>query len=429
MYKKYLNRTRHTTLKKLTALALVITASSNSWALGTVDTPEKAKRFFDRIAGVPPTPAEITEIMNAATLDDAADVAFRTPDFYNVTLKNMISPWTNEDQTPFAPLNDYTATVIGIVKDDRDFRSVLYTSDVYVAKSSYGLVGYSLSDNNHYLAIEGLMDQGISLETILTPRAQALPSGAAAGVMSTRAAGRAFFSGGTNRAMLRFTLINHLCMDLEQLKDTSRPADRIRQDVSRSPGGDSSIFLNNCVGCHSGMDPLAQAFAYYDYDYGGDDDNIENGTLVYNSAGTVDPATVEILEDTPALNRVSDPNVLYRVQEKYFFNNGTFPFGYVTTSDQWTNYWRVGPNEGVEWNATGDAPNGSGTGANSLGRELANTEAFAQCHVKRVFKTVCLRDPESSDITGIITTMKSEFMANYNLKTLFALAAEECAAD
>jgi len=25
---------------------------------------------------------------------------------------------------------------------------------------------------------------------------------------------------------------------------------------------DSRVFLNNCVGCHSGMDPMAQAFAH-----------------------------------------------------------------------------------------------------------------------------------------------------------------------
>ena len=47
--------------------------------------------------------------------------------------------------------------------------------------------------------------------------------------------------------------------------DTTRPPDRIRQDVARSPGGDSRLFLNNCVGCHSGMDPMAQAFAYYNF--------------------------------------------------------------------------------------------------------------------------------------------------------------------
>ena len=54
-------------------------------------------------------------------------------------------------------------------------------------------------------------------------------------------------------------------MDMEQVHDTSIIPDRIRQDVSRSPGGDSRVFLNNCIGCHAGMDPLAQAFAYYNY--------------------------------------------------------------------------------------------------------------------------------------------------------------------
>ena len=50
------------------------------------------------------------------------------------------------------------------------------------------------------------------------------------------------------------------------MSDNSRPTDRIRQDVSRSPGGDSQLFHNHCSGCHSGMDPLAQAFAFYNWD-------------------------------------------------------------------------------------------------------------------------------------------------------------------
>ena len=84
--------------------------------------------------------------------------------------------------------------------------------------------------------------------------------------MTTRAAAAAFFVAGTNRAMFRFTLLNHLCNDLEQVKDSSYSPDRIRQDVSRSPGGDSRLFLNSCIGCHNGMDPMAQAFAYYNFD-------------------------------------------------------------------------------------------------------------------------------------------------------------------
>ncbi len=411
--------------KTLVPLALTaLTFSSQLWAYFSSD--DEAKRFFERIAGVPPTQAQINSIRAAGDLDTAKLIPLNSPYFYNVTLKNMITPWTNEAQTPFAPLNDYTATVIGIIAKDDNFKTVLSTDKVYTAGNNVG-TAYSLSSNQHYLDVEQLMGQGESLADILSPTDQLLP--APAGIMTTRAAGRAFFSGGTNRAMLRFTLINHLCMDLEQFKDTSRPADRIRQDVSRSPGGDSSIFLNNCIGCHSGMDPLAQAFAYYDYEYGDDEENIENGTLVYNTSGTVDPETVEILEESPSLERISDPNILYRVQEKYFYNATTFPYGYVTTSDQWTNYWREGRNRGVLWNAGLESPGSTGFGANSLGQELANSKAFAQCHVTHVFKTVCLREPEDGD-DDEINTLTDTFMGNnYNLKEIFALTGEYCAGD
>ena len=83
--------------------------------------------------------------------------------------------------------------------------------------------------------------------------------------MTTRGAASAFFINGTNRAMFRFTMMNHLCNDLPMVMDITRPPDRIRQDVTRSPGGVSTLFLTNCIGCHSGMDPMAQAFAYYNF--------------------------------------------------------------------------------------------------------------------------------------------------------------------
>ena len=75
------------------------------------------------------------------------------------------------------------------------------------------------------------------------PAVTGLSSSLTAGIMTTRAAARAFFIDGTNRAMFRYTLLNHMCYDMEQVKDTTRPADRIRQDVSRTPGGDSRLFI------------------------------------------------------------------------------------------------------------------------------------------------------------------------------------------
>jgi len=371
---------------------------------------EQAKRIHDRIAGVPPSESVLnsmaTDIDNSNAMG-AANKALENSAFYNVTLKNMVTPWTNEEQTVFAPLNDYTATVIGIVRDDEDFRKVLYDNILYVGAGSLGLPAYSMSNNDHYVAME---EQGIDLQDNLVQTAQSsvmdIPASASAGVMTSRAAARSFFIDGTNRAMFRFTMMNHLCNDMEQVKDITRAHDRVRQDVSRSPGGDSRIFMNSCVGCHSGMDPLAQAYAYYNFEY---TDNADTGRMVYNGEGVSDPATGS------------------RVQGKYLINSSNFKYGYVTTNDNWSNYWRAGQNALLGWDTESQGLPASGVGAKSMGIELANSEAFAQCQVEKVFKTICLRDPGTAADRTQVSTMVTAFKANnYNLKNTFAQTAVYC---
>ena len=229
--------------------------------------------------------------------------------FYSVTLKNFATPWTNRDQTVFAPLNDYTATVIGMVRDDVPFNPVLSADILYTGQRHLA----RLLRRTATLTTRRMEDQNADLRTVLTQQAQSaltgMPATATAGVITSRAASEAFFIAGTNRAMFRFTLLNHLCQDLEQIHDTTRPPDRIRQDVTRSPGGDSRIFLNGCIGCHSGMDPMAQAFAYYNYD--------ETAGRSCTRAGQVQP--------------------------KYLINMDNFKPGYVTPDDHWDNRWRAGP--------------------------------------------------------------------------------------
>ncbi len=233
------------------------------------DPTSQAQRIYERIAGVEPPAATLatmaTDIAGGNALA-AAELATEDPDFYNVTLKNFVTPWTNRAQTVFAPLNDYTATVIGMVRDDVPFNTVLSADLLYISNAP-GLPAVSAANNNHYATAE---QNGVDLKATLVPTTQStvygLPSAATAGVMTTRGASSAFFILGTNRAMFRFTLINHLCTDLNPIMDITRPPDRVRQDVSRSPGGDSRIFLNNCIGCHAAMDPMAQAFAYYNFD-------------------------------------------------------------------------------------------------------------------------------------------------------------------
>lgn len=375
---------------------------------------EQAKRIHDRIAGVPADAATLDAMAGFIATGDygrATQRALDNPSFYNVTLKNLVTPWTNEEQTLFAPLNDYTATVIGVVRDELDFRRILYDDILYVGKETLELPAYSSSNNTHYESLEG---RGIDLKSGLVKRTQSsvtsLPVAATAGIMTSRAAAKAFFIDGTNRAMFRFTLMNHLCNDMEQVKDVTRSPDRVRQDVSRSPGGDSRIFLNSCVGCHAGMDPMTQAFAYYNYDYNIEaDPDAANGRLVYNGVGMVDPKTGS------------------RVQAKNLINGGNFKYGHVTTDDQWHNYWRHGANARLGWDTQRLSLPASGNGAKSLGMELANSEAFARCQVKKVFSAVCLREPGNGADRDKIDEITSGFKSgNYNLKQVFSDTAIYC---
>src|SRR5262249_20333349 len=106
------------------ACALVLLASPTE--AGPTERAQ-AKRMHDRLAGVPPSATVLNQMEALIGTDPvaAANVAMDNPAFYNVTLKNFVTPWTNREQTVFAPLNDYTATVIGMVRDNEPFNTAL----------------------------------------------------------------------------------------------------------------------------------------------------------------------------------------------------------------------------------------------------------------------------------------------------------------
>jgi hypothetical protein len=402
MAKPEMNGTRPAPRAKSHLLRAVVCASAltllSASALGAISR-DQAKRIYDRIAGVPATDAQLTS-MASGSANAAAILATQDPSFYNNTIRNLATPWTNRTQSVFAPLNDYTATVIGMVRDDVPFNTLLSADILYIADAAANVPAYSTSNNDLYLALD---TDGADLSKHLVKTTQSaasgLPAAATAGVMTTRAAANAFFMDGTNRRMYRFTMMNHLCADLQVIPDTTRPPDRIRQDVTRSPGGDSSLFLNNCIECHSGMDPMAQAFAYYNYSYDvTTDPNGDAGKIVYTAG---------------------------QVQPKYFINNNNFPQGFVTPDDSWANRMRSGVNSLLGWDAK---QSGAGNGAKSLGMELEGSDAFANCQVARVFKYVCLRAPSTNLDQSQVASMTATFKSGYVLRQVFADAAVYCTA-
>lgn len=405
--------TRLGTSLRRASIGLVIASIGLGASMAQAGSREQATQIHNRIAGVPPSESVLLQMaaqIDAGQVAEAVKIAMNNEAFYSVTLKNMATPWTNREQTVFAPLNDYTATFIGLVRDDADFRTALY-DDVLYTSNAGGLPAYSNSNNNHYEMAEA---QGVSLKDTLVRRTQSslngLPSDATSGLITSRAAAKAFFIAGTNRAMFRFTLLNHLCRDLEQVHDTSLVPDFIRQDVSRSPGGDSRVFLNNCIGCHNGMDPMAKAYAYYDYEFdiNSDPEGI-SGAIHYNSEGVIDPDTQS------------------RVEKKYRINSSTFKPGYVTTNDDWQNYWRQGQNSHLGWAWNSPALTGMGSGAKSMNMELAHSKAFASCQVEKVFQNVCLRKPGDTTDRAKVEEFTQNFAANnYKLKQVFIDTANYC---
>jgi hypothetical protein len=184
--------------------------------------------------------------------------------------------------------------------------------------------------------------------------------------------------------------------------------------------------MNECIGCHTGMDPLAQAFAYYDYTYTvvGGEPVYETGQLSYNNVDDLDPVTGT------------------RVKKKNLINADNFKPGYITKDDSWINYWRQGKNSVIgnkvnpqtvvsNWNASLD---GYGKGASSMAKELAYSEQFARCQVEKVFQAVCLRPAgdaaDRAAVNSILANFKSSYMVDsgpgFELKQVFAETAVYC---
>ena len=96
---------------------------------------EQARRLHDRLAGVPPSAAvldQMAALIGSGNTLGAADLAMQNPQFLMTSLKNFVTPWTNVERNVHADLNDYSATVIGMIRDDVPFTQVLTADLVYV---------------------------------------------------------------------------------------------------------------------------------------------------------------------------------------------------------------------------------------------------------------------------------------------------------
>lgn len=392
------------------------------FTMANAEPRDQAKKLYSSLTGNTPNKAIADKYEAILKEEGAKKAALEMVEgehgFYNVTLKNFFTPMSNEDGTQFAELNDMTATLIGVTRDEIDFFRVFYDDILYQFEGdknpngSYILAGnndryvlkdyddvqipiYNYTKNDMYKKAEAV---GVSLankkyfvrtqqRTYTTKNQEAI-----AGIFSTRAWAQAYYTAGTNRASFAFFAKNFMCLEMEELNDTTIPDFRVRRDVDRAPGGKTETYKTYCVGCHAGQDALGGAFSYYDF---------VDGAMRYREHdGT----------DSPVAPKINLNNV--------------YPNGKITESDSWINLWNEGQNSYVGWGSQT-----SGNGARSLGKMLSETTQVRSCLAKQVFEKTCGRAAESDEDKALVEALAENFDEDKNMKNLFINAAIACSGE
>ncbi len=350
---------------------------------------------------------------SSPTVVSAANSA--SSSFYRSTVKDFAAKMSNRDETINVPLNDFTATVIGAVRDKINAKLLLSDDIVYQADPAKAAVPSDpladiLKSNNHYQALEL---GGFDLKNVLVKKTQIMvtgdgnsfaPSVSPAGLLTTRQWAAAHMIAGTNRRAVEFSLRQFACIPLENAADASGPEDVIGRDVDRNPGGSMAKFTTTCRACHTVLDGFRPAFAYMTFSNG----YLKHSALVPNSTAN------NLDEDTSPAMRIHPEAP--RVTRKMNHNEEAFPEGKIVANDAWVNNANTGANKNnFGWTMT------SGTGVSQFGKAIAESKAFPNCMAKKVFFTVCKREPASTE-NAFIKQVATEFSSperNYDLRYLF----------
>ncbi len=365
---------------------------------------------FKRLAGVPPLAADVEKFAaqykaapeadrEKVLRDIVAEAALKTDSFYSTTVLDFAQVEASEERDlsdiPAVSMNDTIATIIGYVRDSKDYRAILTGDTMYIPAGATYSVDNNTAYETFYTGIKnGTVKLADPAALVESPQLPTTGLSAAAGILTTRGFGSVYYDDGTNRSPVRYTLLNYICKDMEELSDVTRTDVFVRRDVDRAPGGDANKFRSECVGCHAGMDPYSKAFAYIDF--------------VRPTA-----TTARVALGTAPVAKVNK-------------NNDTFPTGATVADDSWMNLWLEGKNADAGWDATKK----SGQGLKSWGDSVTSTKMFPECMAKRVYKTVCLRDNRTAKDQASIASLAEHFATSgFNMKDLFKETAIECASN
>lgn len=356
-----------------------------------------------------------------------SDTTYYNPSFYNITLRDFAAPMSTREETVNSELNDFIATVIGNVRDNLNAKELLTGNYFYMADPSKAAVPSSMErdiirSNLHY---SSLASGGFNLARVLIKAPQKLFNGSSvvdnpdpAGLLTSRAFMSAHAIAGTNRRLVEYAFREFMCIPIEKWAYSQGSDDRIGRDIDRIPGGSATKFVQNCRTCHTRLDPLRGAFAYYTFS-----NNYTKNTLVspHTSDFTTDEDTSDLVitglraGDGGAKSLPASGNYVNYVVKKMNHNDYVFNGGFVTSDNSFIN--SVTDAEGDKYFGWRSSMNGKGV--HDFGVMMSQSEGFSRCMTKRVFKTLCKRESQASEEALIQSTATEFETQGYKLKYLF----------
>lgn len=394
---------------------------------------QQAQTIYERIVGLrtpvtDPVIQQMAELIDQGNSFAAAGIATQNPGFLNITVRDMAAKMSTREETISTSLNDFTATMIGAVRDKLDARTLLTGNYFYMADPTKAAVPSHavrdlLTSNRHY---ESLQAGGFDLAKVLVRKdGQRVFNGTVdvahpdpAGLLTSRAFMAAHAVAGTNRRLVEYTFREFLCTPIDRWSNSSGSDAMIGRDVDRFPGGSHTKFTSNCRSCHSQMDPLRGAFAYFTFSNGFAKHSFMVPRLPANANNedTSMGMLAGLKNNDPALTNLPNLGNVSFVATKMNHNEQVFPNGRVITDNSFQNAtidtWGMGY---FGWRGPT-----AGRGVKEFGRMVSESAQYSKCLAQRVFASVCKREPQSFD-QSLITTAAKEFETDgqYKLDYLF----------
>lgn len=395
--------------------------------------------IYRRLVGVSvPVGAKIIQDMSALILagnaEQAAALATNEPDFLNVTVRYMGIKMSYRDEKPNHPSNDFTATLVGAVRDDVSAYDLLtgnFTYRVDPARLPAGVTVRSnvyadiLRTNNMYADLDA---RGFNATWLVRKDGMEivggqnivdlLPDKDTSPLITSRGFTFAHAIAGTNRRMYEYSFRQFACVAMADFADTQISDEFVGRDVDRY----DAQFQTRCKGCHGQMDGMRGAFANIDY--------FDNGTVGFLKHSSKLAAQARSLNETEGefnfktFRPIGSQNaaiVFPGIISKMNHNEQVYTPGRIIDSDAWTNLALGAANQQYfGWRGAL-----KGNGVKSFAKMIASSERFGKCMAEKVFVEVCKRKPNSGDLPLLAFAGKKFEDNGYKFKGLFQLIASQ----